>query len=191
MQFLFSTFFFLYSHLKTQGLQLVFKCVMTKMKLLLYNTFSECLRSVWPVAFTFLCKGGFKFDYSSMVAESPTKFVVCDCFECSALLGQPQSPETTKVQSVACHSCQSVHQNVSSTTDHVMINGISSPLGTRRKWNLKKKKGQRYSTLNFHKRGTANSGRMAASGSSQWAKESCSNRKYCYCMSKSCGKPLQ
>jgi hypothetical protein len=35
--------FFLYSHSKMRGVQLVSQCVMTEIKLLLRNTFSECL----------------------------------------------------------------------------------------------------------------------------------------------------
>jgi hypothetical protein len=63
--------FFLYWYLRNWD-HLVFQPVMTKIKLLLYNTFSECLIVNLTTSFHILMQ---RFVYSSMMAEYHTKFV--------------------------------------------------------------------------------------------------------------------
>jgi hypothetical protein len=83
-----------------RGMRLV-SCVMTKIKLLLRNTFSECLFDNLTNSFHILMQMFALFFHGSRV---PHKVCVCDCLENSTLLGQPPAQEKIKIQLVACRS---------------------------------------------------------------------------------------
>jgi hypothetical protein len=91
--------FFLYSHLKTTGEQLLSQHVMAKIKSLLCNILSECLTDNLTNSFHILTQRFVLFFHDSRV---PHKVCVCNCLENSTLSGQPLAQETTKMQSVAC-----------------------------------------------------------------------------------------
>jgi hypothetical protein len=94
--------FILYSHLKTTGIELVLKHVITVIKLLfLQNIFSEYLIDHLTNSFHILTQR-FVLFFNSVRARH--KFYVCDCVENSTLLGQPQAHETIKIQPVVCQS---------------------------------------------------------------------------------------
>jgi hypothetical protein len=93
--------FFLCSHSEMTGVQLVSQRVMTEIKLLLCNTFSECLIDNLTSSFHILTQRFVLFFHGDRV---PHKVCVCNCSENSTLLGQPLAQETIKIQSVACQS---------------------------------------------------------------------------------------
>jgi hypothetical protein len=93
--------FFLYSHLKMTEVQLVSQCVTTEIKLLLHNTFSECLIDNLTNTFHILTQRCVLFFHGDRV---PHKVCVCHCLENSTLLVQPLAQETIQIQSVACRS---------------------------------------------------------------------------------------
>jgi hypothetical protein len=103
--------FFLCSHLTARGAQLISQRVTTEIKLLLHNTFSECLIVIPTTNFHILTQRWLNV-YSFMATESPTKFV-CARLENSTLLGATRSTGNNK-DMVSCLSilteCRSKHE---------------------------------------------------------------------------------
>jgi hypothetical protein len=80
---------------------LVSYCVMTDIKLLLYNTISECSIVSLTTSFHILTQ---RFVESCSVQSPPQSLCVCDFLENSTLIGQPLPQEMIKLQSIACQS---------------------------------------------------------------------------------------
>jgi hypothetical protein len=92
--------FFLYSHLQMTEAQLVYQRVMTEIKLILRNTFSECLTDNLTNSFHILMQRFVLFFHGGRV---PHKVCMCNFLENSTLLGQPLAQQTIKIKSIAFH----------------------------------------------------------------------------------------
>lgn len=79
-------FFHPYLQFRLRGAQLVSGCVVTKIILLLYNTFPECVVNLTS-NFNILSKGGCMFDIFFHSKSPPQSLCVQDCLESSTLLG--------------------------------------------------------------------------------------------------------
>jgi hypothetical protein len=108
--------FFLYSHSRMRGVQLISQCVMTKITLLLHNTFSECIIVNLTTSVQILTQRWMYIWFILPRWWSPPKKFVCVRLETSTVLGATPSIGTIKKQSAACRSWQSVDQNIDSNT---------------------------------------------------------------------------
>jgi hypothetical protein len=105
--------FFLYSHLRLRGTQLISQFVMTEMKFLLCNTFSECLIVNLTTIFHILKLWWLYVWFILPRRQSPPTKYVCVRFENSTLLGATSSTGNDK-DTISCLSvlteCRSEHK---------------------------------------------------------------------------------